>query len=57
MSTEQLTLEKVNKALIEIDILMSLTKDPSLIANLCALYTSTYCLKLRMTKETPHADH
>ncbi len=47
---KQLTLEKVNKALIELDILMSLTKDPALIDNLCSLYASTYCIKLRMMK-------
>lgn len=52
MRTEQLTLEKVNKALIELDILMSLTHDPALLDNLCSLYASTYCLKLRMTKDT-----
>jgi hypothetical protein len=48
---KQPTLEQVNRALIELDILMSLTKDPALLDNLCALYAQTYSLKLRLTKE------
>ena len=49
---KQPTLEQVNKALIELDILMSLTKDPALLDNLCALYASAYSLKLRLLKDT-----
>lgn len=51
LEDKQLTLEQINKALIELDILMSLTKDQALLDNLCSLYASTYCLKLRLTKE------
>jgi hypothetical protein len=57
MNTEPVTLEQVNKALSTLTVLMAECDDHPQMEIFSTLFTTAYILKLRLTKENPHARH
>jgi hypothetical protein len=57
MNTEPITLEQVNKALNLLTLLMAECDDHPQLEVFSGLFTTAYSLKLRLTKENPHANH
>jgi hypothetical protein len=57
MNTEPVTLEQVNKALSTLTVLMAECDDHPQMEIFSTLFTTAYMLKLRLTKENPHARH